>query len=199
MAAWYSFSTARDPAAPSRRECHTICTSGAKLFLFGGNDDAGRFRDVHVLDTATMRWERNTPANDGTSPGNRSAHTAVMDAAGRWMYVYGGWDGTDELGDVARFDTGARLFAPLAPDPRAPAAAHPALSPPLPLTPQTHTAPPPRPPTTPTPQWPACGSAWPPRARPPRPATSTWRRAWAAACTCLAATTARCGATTWWR
>ena len=101
---WYSFSVQKDPAAPSRRECHSICSSGAKLYLFGGNDDVGRFRDVHILDTVTMRWER-VAADDG--PGKRSAHTAVMDAAGRWMYVFGGWNGTDELGDVARFDTGA--------------------------------------------------------------------------------------------
>ena len=101
---WLSFNTTRDPAAPSRRECHTICASGSQLYLFGGNDDVGRFRDVHILDTATMRWERIT-SDDG--PGKRSAHTAVMDAAGRWMYIFGGWNGADELGDVARFDTGA--------------------------------------------------------------------------------------------
>ncbi len=100
---------ARHPPPPPPRLSNPA-QSGTKLYLFGGNDDVGRFRDVHILDTITMRWERVT-SEDG--PGKRSAHTAVMDGAGRWMYVFGGWNGTDELGDVTRFDTGAFPSAPL--------------------------------------------------------------------------------------
>ena len=102
----------RDANAPTRRECHTICMSGELLVLFGGNDDVGRFRAVHILDTVSMRWEKvgsdaaGMPSDPHT-PGRRSAHTAVMDAQERWMYVFGGWNGSEELGDVTRFDMGA--------------------------------------------------------------------------------------------
>lgn len=105
MAAWLRLETRLDPAAPSKRECHTIVTAGERLVLFGGNDDQGRFREVHVLDTVSLRWTR-VEATDA-APGKRSAHSAVMAADGRWMYVFGGWNGTEELGDVTRFDVDA--------------------------------------------------------------------------------------------
>ena len=102
--AWHRIFCASDANAPSRRECHSIVTADSKLVLFGGNDDAGRFREVHILDTVDMRWSRIAP--DEHAPGKRSAHTAnVID--GRWMYVFGGWNGSQELGECARFDLGA--------------------------------------------------------------------------------------------
>lgn len=54
-AAWYRINNTLDASAPSRRECHSIVVSGHRLFLFGGNDDAGRFREVHILDTGAWR------------------------------------------------------------------------------------------------------------------------------------------------
>ena len=120
--AFFQFSD-RDVNAPTRRECHTICMSGELLVLFGGNDDAGRFRAVHILDTVSMRWEKvgsdaaGAPS-DPHAPGRRSAHTAVMDAEERWMYVFGGWNGTEELGDVTRFDMGALYLRALVQWPR---------------------------------------------------------------------------------
>lgn len=103
--AWLKLEMRGDPAAPSKRECHTICVSGDRLILFGGNDDTGRFREVHILDTVSMRWSKIEATEQ--APGKRSAHSAVMDAAGRWMYIFGGWNGTEELADVTRFDVGA--------------------------------------------------------------------------------------------
>lgn len=103
--AWLKLETRHDPAAPSKRECHTIVTSRDKLVLFGGNDDAGRFREVHILDAVALRWTR--VAATEAAPGKRSAHSAVMAADGVWMYVFGGWNGTEELGDVSRFNIGA--------------------------------------------------------------------------------------------
>jgi hypothetical protein len=50
--AWYNFSLAGDPNAPSARECHSINTRGTELVLFGGNDNASRMGDVYVLDTS---------------------------------------------------------------------------------------------------------------------------------------------------
>ena len=48
-----------------------------------------------------MRWSKVAP--DELAPGKRSAHTAQA-VDGRWMYVFGGWNGTEELGDVSRFN-----------------------------------------------------------------------------------------------
>ena len=115
---WLTLGGRVDPNAPSRRECHSVCVAGDSLLLFGGNDDAGRFREVHVLDARSLRWERVEP--DENAPGRRSAHTAVVTEDARSMFIFGGWNGTEELGDVARFDIGAGAPAPRLPPPRAP-------------------------------------------------------------------------------
>lgn len=53
------------------------------------------------LPAETMRWRRYLP--EGEPPSRRSAHAAAM-VDGRYLYVYGGWDGSRDLTDVARFD-----------------------------------------------------------------------------------------------
>ena len=97
---WFKFEGLHDPNAPSRRECHTVCTSGERLVVYGGNDDLGRHSSVHILDTVAMSWER----VDSEDPGRRSAHTSVLSPDEKWMYVFAGWNGADELGDVMRFN-----------------------------------------------------------------------------------------------
>jgi hypothetical protein len=45
----------------------------------------------------------------GEVPVRRSAHsTALVDS--RYLYVFGGWDGQEELGDLHVLDTGERRF-----------------------------------------------------------------------------------------
>ncbi len=45
----------------------------------------------------------------GEAPIRRSAHsTALVDA--KYLYVFGGWDGQEELGDLHVFDTGTVLL-----------------------------------------------------------------------------------------
>ena len=45
----------------------------------------------------------------GEAPIRRSAHsTALVDA--KYLYVFGGWDGQEELGDLHVFDTGNVLL-----------------------------------------------------------------------------------------
>ncbi len=50
--AWYQFSMAGDPNAPSSRECHSINAVGDQLVLFGGNDNSSRMHDVYVMNTS---------------------------------------------------------------------------------------------------------------------------------------------------
>lgn len=56
----------------------------------------------------TMKWEKVVAL--GTSPSARSAHSATL-VGGRYIYVFGGWDGDHELGDLHVLDTGGRACA----------------------------------------------------------------------------------------
>ena len=99
--AWYNFYMNNDPNAPLARECHSIHTYGTNLLLFGGNNDRLRMDDVHILNTITMQWSRIPPMGD--IPIKRSAHSSTL-VDNRYMYVFGGWDGSAELGDLSIYD-----------------------------------------------------------------------------------------------
>lgn len=119
-AMWLKFEPKPEAYWPGQRECHTATCVGDKLFLFAGNTERERLNAVECLDcsklihkqailkralsifvVATMRWEFcNT---NGEPPARRSAHSAV--AHGRYIYIFGGWNGLLELGDLTRFDT----------------------------------------------------------------------------------------------
>jgi hypothetical protein len=101
---WSQFVSTQEEA-PCARECHSVCAWNSKLVLFGGNDSTNRFNDVCVLDTTTMQWTRVIPSVGADVPPRRSAHTAAM-VDQRFLYVFGGWDGSIEVGDVTRFDLG---------------------------------------------------------------------------------------------
>ena len=101
-----SLSRAHAPAPPRRstptqRECHSINVVGNTLVLFGGNDSASRMDQVHVLDVDSMRWSVLPP--EGDAPVKRSAHSSAL-VDGSRMFVFGGWDGNTELGDLGCFD-----------------------------------------------------------------------------------------------
>jgi hypothetical protein len=49
----------------------------------------------------TMKWTRIPP--EGDAPVKRSAHSSAL-VDGRYMFVFGGWDGNTELGDLTVFD-----------------------------------------------------------------------------------------------
>ena len=61
-----------------------------------------------------MIWTKYDPVPDGEAPPRRSAHTAcIVDC--HYLYVFGGWDGSVEVGDVTRFDLGVWSPPPLPP------------------------------------------------------------------------------------
>lgn len=54
-----------------------------------------------------MKWSAVDVTGD--VPIRRSAHsTALVD--GRYLYVFGGWDGQEELGDLHMFDSGTCVY-----------------------------------------------------------------------------------------
>lgn len=103
-----------------------------RSYLFGGNDQSVRMNEIHILDTHSMRWSR--CAATGETPIPRSAHSCCMVNGTReslaacivrsrdflnvltfvWpvpdMYVFGGWDGQEELGDLHCFDTTTNIW-----------------------------------------------------------------------------------------
>ena len=96
--AWYLPPLA-SPVAPPPRAAHvavllpaTAAGCGPALLVHGGNDGAGLFSDVWVLQlgSAPLSWTRVTPV--GASPPPRSGHSAVLAPGGR-IVMFGGGEG----------------------------------------------------------------------------------------------------------
>uniref|UniRef100_S4RXK2 Rab9 effector protein with kelch motifs n=1 Tax=Petromyzon marinus TaxID=7757 RepID=S4RXK2_PETMA len=71
--------------APSPRH-HAVACVGARLYVHAGMDGADFLSDLHVLDTAALRWEKGRCRGD--VPSARAAHAAL--AHGRFLYTFGG-------------------------------------------------------------------------------------------------------------
>jgi hypothetical protein len=90
---------------PSARESSSAIYDSTTnvLIVYGGDADGNPFGDIWILFNAngksgTPAWTQLNPSNNG--PGARSGHTATYDAANNLMTIYGGYDGTNILGDV---------------------------------------------------------------------------------------------------
>jgi hypothetical protein len=91
-------------AGPSARESSTAIYDGAtnSLILYGGDAGGTPFGDLWILAHANgtggpAAWTLIPPAG---GPGARSGHTATYDSVNNLMTIYGGYDGTNVLGDV---------------------------------------------------------------------------------------------------
>jgi hypothetical protein len=51
--AWFQYNLAADgqTGIPAARECHSMVSLDKTIVVFGGNDSAIRYNDVHMLDT----------------------------------------------------------------------------------------------------------------------------------------------------
>jgi hypothetical protein len=73
------------------------------LVVYGGDAGGEPFGDIWILSNAngsggTPAWTQLIPSNSG--PVARSGHTATYDSVNNLMTIYGGYDGTNVLGDV---------------------------------------------------------------------------------------------------
>ncbi len=73
------------------------------LVVFGGDAGGEPFGDIWLLSHAngsggTPAWTQLNASNSGPTP--RSGHTATYDGANNLMTIYGGYDGTNVIGDV---------------------------------------------------------------------------------------------------
>lgn len=91
--------------APSARESASAVYDSTtnSLIVYGGDAGGEPMGDVWILSNAngtggTPAWTQLTPSNGGPVP--RSGHTATYDSADNIMTIYGGFDGTNVLGDT---------------------------------------------------------------------------------------------------
>ncbi|EPQ26888.1 uncharacterized protein PFL1_05523 [Pseudozyma flocculosa PF-1] len=80
---------------------HTANLCDEVLWLFGGCDNKGCFRDLWCFDTETMCWSK--PKVTGEVPPARRAHSATM--VNQRLFVFAGGDGPNYFNDLYVFDT----------------------------------------------------------------------------------------------
>jgi hypothetical protein len=90
---------------PSARESSTAIYDPTtnSLVVYGGDAGGEPLGDVWLLSNAngsggSAAWTQLSPSNSGPVP--RSGHTATYDSVNNVMTIYGGYDGTNVLGDV---------------------------------------------------------------------------------------------------
>jgi len=126
--AWHQLSPTG--TAPSARKGSSAVYSSSTntLTVFGGDAGGAPFDDIWVLSSANgaggiPAWHEITASNNG--PSARSGHTATYDPAHDLMTVYGGFDGTNLLGDSwvlsAASGAGTSTWTQLLPQDTAPA------------------------------------------------------------------------------
>ncbi|KDN45729.1 galactose oxidase [Tilletiaria anomala UBC 951] len=80
---------------------HTANLVEEVLWLFGGCDSKGCFRELWCFDTETMCWSK--PKVTGDVPPPRRAHSSCM--MDRMLFVFAGGDGPHYFNDLYVFDT----------------------------------------------------------------------------------------------
>ena len=90
---------------PSAREASSAIYDSTtnSLVIYGGDAGGNPFGDIWILSHAngsggTPAWTQLDPSNSG--PSARSGHTATYDSVNNLMTIYGGYDGTNVIGDV---------------------------------------------------------------------------------------------------
>ena len=80
---------------------HSACLSDEILWLFGGCDAKGCFRDLWCFDCETMCWSK--PKVTGDLPPARRAHSCTI--VDKRLFVFAGGDGPYYFNDLYVFDT----------------------------------------------------------------------------------------------
>jgi len=101
--AWTQLSPVGTGPSPRESTSAVYNPTANTLTVFGGDAGGATFSDTWVLTFAngiggTPTWTEITPSNNG--PSARSGHTATYDAQNDLMTIYGGYDGTNLLGDA---------------------------------------------------------------------------------------------------
>ena len=91
------------PVKPAPRYGHSMVDTfrPGVLLLYGGAG-AGFFGDLFTLDTRTGQWTELAP--EGIIPDIRAFHSAVSLMSGTKMIIFGGQNGSTNLGDLHEYD-----------------------------------------------------------------------------------------------
>lgn len=110
-------------SVPPARAMHSAVLDPVqrRMIVLGGTRDREVLADVWALSLdGAPQWTRLAPAGDG--PGPRFGHSAVYDAAGERMIVFGGDDGAAKLNDTWQLSlAGEPAWAPIPSSVRPPA------------------------------------------------------------------------------
>lgn len=106
-------------SAPTPRMKHSASAVGpSQALVFGGFRASDRcLDDAYILDLegGEARWEAISPAAPAGSKSipPRSQHVACATGDGRYVYIYGGYDGDKNLNDLWLLDVRANALRPL--------------------------------------------------------------------------------------
>jgi N-acetylneuraminic acid mutarotase len=78
--------------------CMVYDSNAGKMIVFGGWGGAAGLNDTWAYDAAANTWTDITPA--GAAPSVRDSYAMDYDPVGGNMILFGGYDGTDDLGDT---------------------------------------------------------------------------------------------------
>ncbi|CAE6411556.1 unnamed protein product, partial [Rhizoctonia solani] len=96
---WERIEVAQGSRSPPKRGGHGMVSYENKLYMFGGNDDFGKFGDTWCFDMATRVWTELKPASP--TPSRRSQH--ALSLVGDEVYMFGGHGDNGRLGDTWSF------------------------------------------------------------------------------------------------
>jgi hypothetical protein len=101
--AWTQLSPRGTPPSARQSSSAIYNSTTNTLTIYGGDAGSAPFGDIWILTNAngtggTPQWRQANPANSG--PVARTGHTATYDVQNNLMTIYGGYDGTNLLGDT---------------------------------------------------------------------------------------------------
>ncbi|KNA10975.1 hypothetical protein SOVF_138990 isoform B [Spinacia oleracea] len=106
---WKQSEAMEKGGGPGKRWGHTCnaIRGGKLLYVFGGYGQSNsQTNQVHVFDTDSQTWSE--PAVKGTPPIPRDSHTCTT--VGDNLFVFGGTDGMNPLGDLHILDTSSNSW-----------------------------------------------------------------------------------------
>lgn len=86
---------------PRQRSLHAGAVVGDSFYVFGGYDGSVRLNDLHRFDFPSGIWTHVVSAN-GTAPSPRDRLSIA--SHGSTFYIFGGYDGTNRVNDLWKFD-----------------------------------------------------------------------------------------------
>eukprot|EP00931_Biecheleriopsis_adriatica_P050355 TRINITY_DN29148_c0_g1_i1.p1 TRINITY_DN29148_c0_g1~~TRINITY_DN29148_c0_g1_i1.p1 ORF type:complete len:662 (-),score=119.61 TRINITY_DN29148_c0_g1_i1:39-1916(-) len=103
-APWTFSLLATNGTVPEARQGHAAVEVGRKIYVIGGClQEIKCFDDVHVFDTGSHEWSKETFS--GKPPKPRGGHTATL--VGSDIFIMGGANSEEGFGDVHRLDLAA--------------------------------------------------------------------------------------------